>query len=281
LGKTIGMRTLTFSALTGLAALVVACGGNVAADPLLPTEGLLADLDPRHGLRLEGDQVLAWTNQIPGAAQVFLATRATGRPVLRPQAIRGRPSVVFDKKELICAEEDAFDVLTTGGGHTWAAVVAPHRQRPGLKDVNAIFGNLRNGPQYEGFWACLNDDNSVWSGVRNGRSFGRFNADNPKLQGPGLRENRWALLAGRMDAGTGVVEVALFVDGPRAAARAPVAVNPAANPSKMAIGQERDAIEHPGHESFVGEIARLLFWSRPLRDEELAALFAWLEQEYR
>ena len=49
----------------------------------------------------------------------------------------------------------------------------------------------------------------------------------------------------------------------------------------MAVGQERDAIQHPGHESFDGEIARLLIWQRPLDDAELAAAVAHLRQRYR
>ena len=47
-----------------------------------------------------------------------------------------------------------------------------------------------------------------------------------------------------------------------------VPVNPKANPSKMAVGQERDATNHPGKESFHGEIARFLIFERPLSDKE-------------
>jgi len=49
--------------------------------------------------------------------------------------------------------------------------------------------------------------------------------------------------------------------------------NPKADASKLAIGQERDAIQHPGKESFDGEIARFLLWDRPLTDAELKAVF--------
>ena len=265
-------------ALALVAALHASCGR--AVEPRLPTEGLFVDLDARHGLRLEAEQVVAWTNQVPGRATVFVANRPTGRPVLRAEATQGRPSLVFDKKELVNFEEDAFDRLTQGSGYTWAVVLAPHAQRPGLKDVNSFFGNLRNGGQYEGFWGCLNDDNSVWIGSRNGRSFGRFNADNPKVQGPKLKQGEFVVLAGRMGAGTGTVPVELFVNSHRPAAAQPIPVHPASNPSKMAIGQERDAIEHPGHESFVGEIARVLFWNRPLTDEELQGAVALLRRDY-
>jgi hypothetical protein len=50
-------------------------------------------------------------------------------------------------------------------------------------------------------------------------------------------------------------------------------VNPLADASKLAVGQERDAIQHPGKESFDGEIARFLLWNRPLTDAELKAVF--------
>jgi hypothetical protein len=48
----------------------------------------------------------------------------------------------------------------------------------------------------------------------------------------------------------------------------------------MAVGQERDAIQHPGHESFDGEIARFLIWERPLADAELAAAMERLRADY-
>jgi hypothetical protein len=48
----------------------------------------------------------------------------------------------------------------------------------------------------------------------------------------------------------------------------------------MAIGQERDATNHPGHESFDGELARFLMWDRPLTDHELEAAFSALKESY-
>ena len=50
--------------------------------------------------------------------------------------------------------------------------------------------------------------------------------------------------------------------------------------SKMAVGQERDATNHPGRDSFIGEIARILFWERPLTDAELAETLDALRKEY-
>ena len=59
-----------------------------------------------------------------------------------------------------------------------------------------------------------------------------------------------------------------------------VPVNPDANPSKMAIGQERDAINHPGKESFDGSIARFLIYERPLSDAELNRTIKFLSNLY-
>ena len=83
-----------------------------------------------------------------------------------------------------------------------------------------------------------------------------------------------------MAAGTGSVELNLFVNSHEPVATETFPVNPDANPSKMAIGQERDAIEHPGHESFDGEIARFLIWERPLEDAELATSIDFLRKAY-
>jgi hypothetical protein len=100
-------------------------------------------------------------------------------------------------------DEDVFDGLTTGKGHTWMGVIAAHPQQAGLKDVNSFFGNLRNGAKYEGVWGCFNDDSTLWYGTRNGFTFGRFDRNNPQLFGPMLEKGEFHIVAGRMAAGTG------------------------------------------------------------------------------
>ena len=77
-----------------------------------------------------------------------------------------------------------------------------------------------------------------------------------------------------------MVKLELFVDGIAPVASAEIPVNPKANPSRMAIGQERDATNHPGHESFDGEIARFLIYSRALDDAELERLLSSLRKRY-
>jgi hypothetical protein len=256
----------------------------------LPTAALVLDLDAAKGLTVvDGDKVSAWKSQVNGVAALEFIHRdegrkiaGSGRPSLRLSvpALNGKPSLVFHRQELVCMDEDFFDVLTTGHGHTWIAVMAVHRQQDGLKDVNSFFGNLRNGGKFEGVWGCVNDDNTLWWGARNGRTFGRFDQNNPQLLGPTLTIDRFAIVAGRMAAGQGSVKLELFVDSAKPIVTGVFPVNPDANPSRMAIGQERDAIEHPGHESFDGEIARFLIWDRPLTDQELPQAMSSLQKKY-
>ena len=128
----------------------------------------------------------------------------------------------------------------------------------------------------------MDDDNTLWYGGRNGLTFGRFDKNNPKISGPQLKPGRYYLIAGRMATGTGSVLAELFMgDCKQTIASSLFPVNAKANPSCMAVGQERDAIEHPGKESFDGEIARLLIWKRPLSDDELRTTAANLIERYK
>ena len=272
-----------------LACLLYLPVAAVAAE--LPALGLMLDLDASKGVSMENDNHVAkWVSEVPGHRFEFLKRDegrkepGSGRPTLRKDVVEigGAPALAFLQQELVCPDEDAFDSLTTGKGHTWAAVVAVHPQRVGLIDVNSFFGNLRNGGNYEGLWGCVTDENRPWYGVRNGLTMGRFDANNPQLLVPtALVPGRFHLLIGRMQAGTGEVPLDFFVDGAKSAATVSLPISAAANPSKMAVGQERDAIQHPGHESFDGEIARLLIWQRPLDAAELAAVITHLRQCYR
>jgi len=251
-------------------------------------KGLILDLDADHDIKLTNGRVASWENRADGMAKTFIATRdashkkGTGYPVLKEkvEAIGGHNTVVFKRQELINFDEDAFDHLITGSDYTWFAVMSVYSQVSGLKDVNSFFGNLKNGGKYEGFWAGLNDDNTLWIGSRNGITFGRWDRNNPQLLGPQLQENRYYVIAGRMGAGTGEVTIELFVNDTTPVASIPFPVNPKANPSKMAIGQERDATNHPGHESFDGELARLLLWERPLNEGEFGKVLSWLKETY-
>ena len=253
--------------------------------------GLILDLDADRGTQVEdGDRVTKWTNQVAAfTAKDFVKQDkgrqqpGSGRPSLKKSvaAIGGHNTLVFRRQELVNHEEDAFDHLLTGSGYTWFAVICPYRQILQLKDVNSFFGNLRSGGKYEGIWGNLTDDNRVWIGSRNAITFGRWDQNNPMVLAPNpLEENQYYVVAGRMGSGSGKVPIEVFINTPRPAASEPFPVNPDANSSKLAVGQERDAVNHPGKESFDGELARFLIYERPLTDDELKQTLDQLKKTY-
>ena len=264
-------------------------GGTAGAQGV--TKGPILDLDADRGLEVEdGNRVAKWTNQVTSfAAKDFVkrdqgrAEPGSGRPTLKKSlaAIAGHNTLAFRRQELVNHHEDAFDHLITGNGYTWFAVMCVHKQIVQLKDVNSFFGNLRNGGNYEGIWGNVADDNRVWIGSRNGVTFGRWDENNPMALAPEpLKENRYYVVAGRMGAGAGTVNIEVFINSPHPVASKPFPVNPAADSSKLAIGQERDATNHPGKESFDGELARFLVYDRPLTDGELKRTIAQLKTVY-
>lgn len=255
---------------------------SVHAEESLPAEGLIVHLDADAGIETKDTQVLIWRNKADFKARDFKATRENGRPEIRKAVaeLNGHNAIVFKEQEVLNDDEDAFDGLTTGSGYTWVTVIAAYPQTGKLKDVNVFLGNLRNGMQYEGFWAGFDDDGSVWMGTRNGKTFGRWNGDNPKVKGPKLDEKRFYVVAGRMGSGTETATLDLFVNAEKPVATATVPVFTKANASKLAVGTERDAKEHPGVESFDGEMAKVLIWQRALSDVEMKRVLESLTQTY-
>jgi hypothetical protein len=91
---------------------------------------------------------------------------------------------------------------------------------------------------------------------------GLWNENNPHvLASKLLKKSEYYLVIGRVGAGTDEVNLELFINLTQPVATGAFPVNPNANPSKMANGQERDATNHPGVESFDGGIARFLISS--------------------
>lgn len=261
-----------------------------AAGDRIIKNGLIVDLDADVGLIIKEDnRVSAWKNQVADFdAQDFIQRdegrdfAGSGRPTLKQnvETLSGHNSLVFKKQELVNMDEDAFDHLTQGSGYTWFALVTPYAQSEGLADVNMFIGNLRNGGMYDGLWGGVEDNNKFWAGTRSGATFGRFNGNNPKVTGPMLEQGKYYLVAARMGAGTNRVNVDVFVGNANPLATSEIEVNVHGNPSKMAVGQERDAIEHPGAESIDGEIARILIYDRPLDDSEMDDMFILLNKKY-
>jgi len=276
--------------------------GKAIAGDVPVRSGLILDLDASKGVDVdENGLVNRWTNQVtdfpaqhfkPNDYGIRLKAPGSGRPKRLPSepGLGGKPSIEFLEDELINDKEDAFDHLLTGSGYTWFAVVRPspaaesseqtefglHR----LKDVNAFLGNLRNDGNYEGLWGCLDDDLTFWCGSRSGKTFGRFDENNPKLSGPKLKADKYYVLAARMKSGMETVPLEIFVDEAIAKNKVDFPVFAEANPSRMAIGTERDATNHPGSESFDGAIARILVYERPLSDAEFVKSMSHLKREY-
>ena len=257
----------------------------------LPHEGLILDLDADKDVVVEeADRVVKWSNQVTAfPAKDFVKQDegredpGSGRPTLKHNVatIGGHNTIVFRRQELVNHHEDAFDHLLTGNGYTWFAVLCVHKQVRQLKDVNSFFGNLRNGGKYEGIWGNVTDDNRGWIGSRNGITFGRWDDNNPMvLAADPLETNRYYVVAGRMGAGTGIVQIELFINSTEPVVAKPFPINPEADSSKMAIGQERDAVNHPGKESFDGEIARFLIYERPLTASEMEQALEYLKKDY-
>ena len=260
------------------------------------TEGLLLDLDADYGVELEeGNKIVSWKNNAKGnligefvEQNKGRTLSGSGRPRLQMNVpeLNGHNSVIFHRQELVNDDEDAFDHLTTGSGYTWLSVMRVYGQVPDLPDVNSFFGNLRNTNldqqgKYEGIWAGLTDDNRVWMGSRNGITFGRWDNNNPQIMSPEpLEKSKYYLVIGRMHSGTGNVKLELFINKNKPVDQGLFPVSKEVNPSKMVIGQERDATNHPGRESFDGEIGRFLIYDRNLSDEELNFVRDHLMQKY-
>ena len=273
---------------------------KTSASELPVSEGLLLDLDANAGVELEeGNRVSAWHNQVADSELDVFVKRdegrkkaGSGRPTLLESvdSIGGNNSLLFDRQELVNMKEDTCDHLLLGSGYTWISVMAIHDQAGGAKNVNAFFGNLRNSVPYDGMIASLHDDNRVWAHSRStditkkpGERFPKWKEKvRPQLESPEpIEEDRYYIVMGRMGEGEGTVDLELFINTTEAVATKPYTITKDTNASKLAIGQERDAITHPGKESFHGEITRFLIYERPLSDEELSQTIRYLSEFYK
>ncbi len=270
---------------------------------------LVLDLNADFGVVTEdGNMVTTWINQAPnpkaidfnhteeGRTETIISQDepGTGRPTLLENIgeINGHNSLVFREDELINDNDEAFHGMMTGAGYTWFAVIKPYEQGgPGAinsRYPNAFFGCLRNSgpPQketglYAGFWGSFYPDGRVYMGSRNGLNEKvRDGVNTPEVEAPPPSINEWHIIMGRQGSGQGIVQLELFVDDPS------VAVNsndfPVGNvePSRMAIGTERNAINHQGKESFDGELARLLMYETALDRQEMEEVYDYLRAVY-
>jgi len=258
----------------------------------LVQKSLVVDLNADSGVFVtDAGRVYRWENKATGTKAKFFDKRDEGRAIAGSGCpgyrrnipeINGHDALVFHEQELLNDSEDAFDHLLTGTGYTFFCVIRPFTQTGKLKDVNSFFGNLRNGGMFEGLWGGFTDDNRVWAGARNGLTFGRWDANNPFIcTSDTLSVDDYHLVMGRMDAGDDSAALYLMVNKWDTVTHTQkIKVNLLADASKLSIGQERDAIQHPGVESFDGEIARFLLYERPLDRREMESSIEWLCKYY-
>ena len=284
--------------------------GHATPKTELPTlKGLVLDLDADAGVTVEDEKmVTSWKNQVPDAKAVdFQMTEegrtktiisqkepGTGRPTLLKNVdeINGHSSLMFREDELINDNDEAFHGMMTGTGYTWFAVIKPYKQGgPGKinsKYPNAFFGCLRSSspPQkesglYAGFWGSFYPDGRVYMGSRNGLNQKvRDKVNTPEVEGPPPSTNEWHIIMGRQGSGKGVVKLDLFVDDPSQVVNSSDYPVGNVEPSRMAIGTERNAINHQGKESFDGELARLLMYEKALDKKEMQLVYNYLRELY-
>ena len=283
------------------AGIVWASGASIARD--VPVKnGLILDLNADVGVTADESQAVSkWENQVkdnmardfvPNDYGIRIEKPGSGRPtwLAAETSLNGHRAVEFREDELVNMRDDAFDHLLTGAGYTWFAVLRPHATSDSsqktefghhrLKDVNSFLGNLRNEGNYEGLWGCLDDELTFWCGSRSGVTFGRFDENNPKLTGSKLAADKYYVLAARMGSGVGSVPLDIFVSDAEPKNTLMYPVSKKTNPSRMAIGTERDATNHPGSESFDGSIARVFIYERPLSKTEMQTSMEFLKKEY-
>lgn len=269
----------------------------------------MLDLNADIGVATEnGDRVTTWTNQAPnpkaidfhhteeGRTKTIISQTetGTGRPILKKNSseINGHNTLVFRENELINDNDEAFHGMMTGSGYTWFAVIKPYEQRgPGkINSIypNAFFGCLRNtakpqleGGQYAGFWGSFYPDGRVYMGSRNGLSEKvRDGINTPEVAAAPPAVDEWHIIMGRQESGKGIVQLELFVNDPSKPINSHDYPVGDVEPSRMAIGTERNAINHQGKESFDGELARLLMYETALDQQEMEAVYNQLRTAY-
>lgn len=272
-------------------------------------DDLVLDLNADVGVATEdGDKVITWTNQAPnpkaldfhhteeGRTKTIISQEelGTGRPALLKNSseINGHNTLIFREDELINDNDEAFHGMMTGSGYTWFAVIKPYEQRgPGkINSIypNAFFGNLRNtakpqleGGLYAGFWGSFYPDGRVYMGSRNGLGEKvRDGVNTPEVAAPPPAVDEWHIIMGRQGSGKGIVKLELFVNDPLEAVNSHEYPVGDVEPSRMAIGTERNAINHQGKESFDGELARLLMYETALSQQEMKQVYDYLRATY-
>ena len=229
--------------------------------------GLILDLNADVGVTESAGSVSTWANQAPSGGDDVATNRGTPTVIAGPN---GHSAIQLDevgeKDRLAGDDNTAFDAIMQGSGHTWFAVVRPTVNANGGRK-NAIFGTLTNGNPFSGIVAHVSDNDHPAYMLRPGSS-DLFVDGTSSVNNGG-----WYIVAGRLSAGTGNQTAEIFTDGPTAeASSSTVNISPSTSSDELTIGAERVL----GGENFVGDIARILIYERPLDEAELNEVGATL-----
>ena len=251
-----------------IASLVLLLAG-ARAD--IVTDGLILDLDPDVGISESGGSITSWANQATAGGDDVATTRGTPTLVAGPD---GHSAVRLDeaggaKDRMSGSDENAFDGIMQGAGHTWFAVVRPTSGANG-GSKNAIFGTLTNQSNFSGLVAHASGPTPAYMlRLESGNDIFTTGSSN-------LEDGEWHIVAGRLSAGTGPQTAEIFTDGPSPEASSPVSISGSTPSDVLTLGAERSL----GSENFVGDIARILIYERPLDETELNGVGATLGSLY-
>lgn len=229
------------------------------------TSGLIQDLDADVGVVEaggEGSGVTAWENQAAAGGDDVTTDRGTITLTSSDESINNHNFVTLPSggpsPRMVGDDAEAFDGIMTGTGHTWFAVVRPEVDaNPGRK--NAIFGTLQNSNPFSGVVAHVSSNNSLGYMLRPANSDAFVDGTTS------VNDGEWHILAGRLEAGTGGQLAEAFTNGPVAEASLSINILDSSISDALTVGAERTG----GGENYLGDIARILIYNRPLDDEEL------------
>ena len=249
-------KKITLLALSLIASSPVAVKSHAA----VVAGGLIQDLNAAVGVTESGGVgtgVTAWANQAAGTGDDLATDRGTishntgGAFSYLTLGGGGPPRMVGD-------DAAAFDSIMNGNGHTWFAVVRPEVGANG-GGKNAVFGTLTNSNPFSGVSAHVSNNSNLGYMTRPASSDVFANGTT------NINDGEWHILAGRLGAGTGVQLAEAFTDGPIAEGTANPNILGTTNSDAFTLGAERSG----GSENYLGDIARIIIYDRPLSDSEL------------
>ena len=231
-----------------------------SASAAIVTAGLIQNLDAGSGVVESGGAgtgVTSWANSAASGGDDLVTDRGTiglttgGAFDYLTLGGGGPPRMVGD-------DAAAFDSIMNGNGHTWFAVVRPEVDQNGGQK-NAIFGTLTNSNPFSGVVAHVSNNANAGYMTRPAGSDVFANGTT------NVNDGGWHILVGRLDSGTTLPLAEVFTNGPVAEGTANPGILATTNSDAFTLGAERIG----GGENYLGDIAQILIYDRPLSDPEL------------